>query len=1211
MNKSAGSIGANDGIRNSNAYDYEGNVKGNSRKKKGMLRSQLFDNHPDWAYDHIENDNDDALNPQSCSCSCYPSWWPKDRNDNLQYINTIQSGDIKEFNVTLSFKKHILSNQRWENCKLQLYHKSGNIIIRNQMFGLQSHFFAESIARMEPASSVSLSLFVSQHQPNANITNSNGNNHKKWNLFQSDGSSVGEKVIHLEFATSSVREEFMHSVEFQRMFSRVIHQIYDRFERRYCDEDIDGNKSVGVPVHRIQFLFTSKYGLSDLHAGVAARGMDVDGNNFIDRNDFFGWFSTLAQRRVSVSSAANSQTSYFSQVVNFSLSVIKALVLESKRTTRTCHVFFDPETGLHFADKPADDNDTKLNPPIDKNMSSSGNDMLEKASKMSLSGHNLLTMSQSSQGYSSMMSSARLIKLQEHRYSDIEELFSERYGEDHRKFNHFLVSGEMYVERKDLVTHYCPAENGKVRNVSGTMILTNFRLIFVSYFKLSDIFGKQLQYFYGERKDDSNDELLNCLVVDSNQRGQRPDVVFSMIAIPLMSIASVEPSGHNFTITSKDFVQHTFGFDCTSATVADFANQILDLTWPKNIPALFAFATYQVPVASYIRKFWKIFDPAREFARQGISFSNYDEDISSVKSPKALMNISSESQKFDSSKMMKQASNLLESRASGKVRQSNPVSHTPKFRLFNDNYVISPTYPASYVVPAELTDEQIKEIAKFRSRARIPAISWVSKQGIPLARCSQPNIGWGGKRSAADEYCVQLLANGYERIYFVDARGIVAAVANQIARGKGAENPSNYENSVLIFMGIGNIHTMRSSFCSLMNLCSGRTKSQSSNSFLKDLYSSRWMEHIQKILMASVRVAEIIALEKCPVIVHCSDGWDRSSQISSLAQILLDPYYRTVEGFAVLVEKEWCSFGYKFSERTGHNSQKEEGIDASNEMSSNHNYGEGNDTRKRGMQKPNERSPVFLQFVDCVYQLMHQFPTHFEFNELFLISIVDELLNCRFGNFLFNSERERMAADVPHRTFSIWAVFLEAVEEPSEFLVGNKQASVLEKEDIDIDAKTNQPQEPSIEKLGSQNSIAEETVEKKESIVSEVKYIPYSKYLNKSYYDPKQKGPAKDTHGMKDSWLWPSTSLKNLVLWEALYFRNHATSLYYSILSSKKRRPRPSVSYQDPETFFTPPSKNRSILNEASALSMDKEQNTNIPASPDESLIGKKRRNQE
>lgn len=149
----------------------------------------------------------------------------------------------------------------------------------------------------------------------------------------------------------------------------------------------------------------------------------------------------------------------------------------------------------------------------------------------------------------------------------------------------------------------------------------------------------------------------------------------------------------------------------------------------------------------------------------------------------------------------------------------------------------------------------------------------------------------------------------------------------------------------------------------------------------------------------------IVARRKCndhvvskPVIIgNCSDGWDRTAQLTSLSMILLDPFYRTIRGFEVLVEKEWLSFGHRFAQRTGH------------------------EPRRMANAADQERSPVFLQFVDCVYQLTRLAPCSFEFNELLLNDMMDAVFSCHFGTFLGDSDRDREDLRVKERTESFWS----------------------------------------------------------------------------------------------------------------------------------------------------------------------------------------------
>ena len=73
--------------------------------------------------------------------------------------------------------------------------------------------------------------------------------------------------------------------------------------------------------------------------------------------------------------------------------------------------------------------------------------------------------------------------------------------------------------------------------------------------------------------------------------------------------------------------------------------------------------------------------------------------------------------------------------------------------------------------------------------------------------------------------------------------------------------------------------------------------------WLSNVDGTHWLDHLHLILGGALRVADKVETHKTSVIVHCSDGWDRTAQLTSLAMLFLDPYYRTLVGFEVSVKR--------------------------------------------------------------------------------------------------------------------------------------------------------------------------------------------------------------------------------------------------------------------------------------------------------------------
>ncbi|XP_065759808.1 myotubularin-related protein 3 isoform X3 [Muntiacus reevesi] len=378
----------------------------------------------------------------------------------------------------------------------------------------------------------------------------------------------------------------------------------------------------------------------------------------------------------------------------------------------------------------------------------------------------------------------------------------------------------------------------------------------------------------------------------------------------------------------------------------------------------------------------------------------------------------------------------------------------------NEKYKLCGSYPQELIVPAWITDKELESVAGFRSWKRIPAVVYRHQSnGAVIARCGQPEVSWWGWRNADDEHLVQSVARACasdsrsssskapprsgprdfpcagdlsevdfdsslsnasgaeslaiqpQKLLILDARSYAAAVANR-AKGGGCECPEYYPNCEVVFMGMANIHSIRRSFQSLRLLC---TQMPDPGNWLSALEGTKWLHHLSVLLKSALLVVHAVDRDQRPVLVHCSDGWDRTPQIVALAKLLLDPYYRTIEGFQVLVEMEWLDFGHKFADRCGH--------------------GENSDDL-------NERCPVFLQWLDCVHQLQRQFPCSFEFSEAFLVKLVQHTYSCLFGTFLCNNAKERGEQHTQERTCSVWSL-LRAGNKAFRNLLYSSQAEAV------------------------------------------------------------------------------------------------------------------------------------------------------------------------
>ncbi|XP_030627917.1 LOW QUALITY PROTEIN: myotubularin-related protein 12 [Chanos chanos] len=149
--------------------------------------------------------------------------------------------------------------------------------------------------------------------------------------------------------------------------------------------------------------------------------------------------------------------------------------------------------------------------------------------------------------------------------------------------------------------------------------------------------------------------------------------------------------------------------------------------------------------------------------------------------------------------------------------------------------------------------------------------------------------------------------------------------------------------------------------------------------WFSSLENSGWLDMIRQCLRKAMEVVECLEKENTNVLIMEEGGSDLCCVVSSLVQIMLDPYFRTMVGFQSLVQKEWVSGCHQFLDRSNHLHQKEKEC----------------------------QSPVFLLFLECVWQLVQQHSPAFQFSETYLTVLSDSIHVPIFSTFLFNSAHHK------------------------------------------------------------------------------------------------------------------------------------------------------------------------------------------------------------
>jgi myotubularin-related protein 9 len=271
-------------------------------------------------------------------------------------------------------------------------------------------------------------------------------------------------------------------------------------------------------------------------------------------------------------------------------------------------------------------------------------------------------------------------------------------------------------------------------------------------------------------------------------------------------------------------------------------------------------------------------------------------------------------------------------------------------------------------------------------------LSYRHENGAVMMRSAQPNPS-STKRCRADESVLNCLLKKSQRGVIIDTFG-----GGKNSSKTCIENEQHYSQWKRVVRPIANFNHpsgILECFSKIVEACND--VHSSTEKWISRLESSGWMSLILNSLNTACIVAQCLAQDRVPVIVHGGKGMDSTLIVTSLVQIILNPDCRTVRGLQALIDREWLQGGHPFATR----------------------HSQSCYTPPTNRLKTS--GSTFVLFLDCCYQLYMQFPLSFEFDSHLLITLFEHSYFSQYGTFIADTECERVESLAFTKTTSLWS----------------------------------------------------------------------------------------------------------------------------------------------------------------------------------------------